>query len=236
MDSAVLTLHIGGGAIGILTGMAALFAAKGKGAHARLGRWFFMAMLVMAISAGILAAKLSSSALLIIAGITCYLMSTSLMTVAGKPGTITRFDKGACVMGLIIALSAFGFGFEAIGSEITRKGDFPAPPFFFFGAVASIAVMGDLRMIRKGGLTGKARIGRHLWRICFVLFVATTSFFLGNSHVFEGIVSKKFLSIPVLLVVVSWLYWSVRVKYTGWHNKVRASFKARVSRRAELAA
>ena len=41
--------------------------------------------------------------------------------------------------------------------------------------------MGDIRVLRSGPLTGASRIARHLWRMCFSLFVATGSFFLGQA-------------------------------------------------------
>ena len=43
-----------------------------------------------------------------------------------------------------------------------------------------LAAVGDLRMIRAGGIRGAKRIARHLWRMCFSFFVATGSFSSGR--------------------------------------------------------
>jgi hypothetical protein len=41
---------------------------------------------------------------------------------------------------------------------------------------------GDARMLARGGVLGAKRIARHLWRMCFGLFIAAGSFFLGPSN------------------------------------------------------
>jgi hypothetical protein len=37
-------------------------------------------------------------------------------------------------------------------------------------------------MLARGGVLGAKRIARHLWRMCFGLFIAAGSFFLGPSN------------------------------------------------------
>ena len=72
-------------------------------------------------------------------------------------------------------------------------------------------------MIAAGGIQGTRRLARHLWRMCFGLFIATGSF-VGR------LASMKFLpeafrSVPVivvlaagpLVVLVYWM-WRVRLK------------------------
>jgi hypothetical protein len=39
-----------------------------------------------------------------------------------------------------------------------------------------LAAAGDLRMLLRGGLFGAQRIARHLWRMCFGLFIARDLF------------------------------------------------------------
>ena len=79
-----------------------------------------------------------------------------------------------------------------------------------------LAAIGDLRAIRAGGLSGSRRLARHLWRMCFGLFIATGSFFLGQ---------MKFIPEPVrilpLVLVLAFapipflLYWMWRVRIRG---------------------
>jgi hypothetical protein len=44
------------------------------------------------------------------------------------------------------------------------------------GSVMLLAAVGDVRMLVGGGVVGAKRIGRHLWRMCFGLFIAAGSF------------------------------------------------------------
>ncbi|MDP9179520.1 MAG: hypothetical protein M3O61_17745, partial [Gemmatimonadota bacterium] len=72
---------------------------------------------------------------------------------------------------------------------------------------------GDLRMLRSGPLRGARRIARHLWRMCFALFIAALSFFIGQSKVIpEPIRILPLLALPVLAVLVTMFYWLWRVR------------------------
>ena len=78
-----------------------------------------------------------------------------------------------------------------------------------FGVVGLVASALDLRMIRSRGLHGASRLARHLWRMCFALFIAALSFFLGQSDEFpEPLRIPALLMLPELAVLVAMLYWS----------------------------
>ena len=72
-----------------------------------------------------------------------------------------------------------------------------AYPLFLFGGIGLSASEGDLRMIRAGGVQGAPRFARHLWRMCFALFIATGSFFLGQAKV----IPKPIRVIPLLAIL-----------------------------------
>ena len=63
----------------------------------------------------------------------------------------------------------------------------PAFPFFMFGLVGVIGSVGDMRILRSGALNGASRLARHLWRMCFALFIAALSFFIGQSDEFPQV-------------------------------------------------
>jgi hypothetical protein len=49
-------------------------------------------------------------------------------------------------------------------------------------------------------LQGRHRVVRHLWRVCFAMFIAAASFFLGQAKVFpKPIRIIPLLAIPALL-------------------------------------
>src|SRR6202142_3555446 len=73
------------------------------------------------------------------------------------------------------------------GISIVRSGEgsqngVPVGMTFFMGSVMLLAAAGDVRMLVRGGVFGAKRIARHLWRMCFGLFIAAGSFFLGPSN------------------------------------------------------
>jgi hypothetical protein len=86
---------------------------------------------------------------------------------------------------------------------------------FFLGTIVLLAAIGDARMIRAGGIQGTRRLARHLWRMCFGLFIASGSFV-------AQLVKMTFMpdwmrSLPVILVLaaaplVVLLYWMWRVR------------------------
>lgn len=83
---------------------------------------------------------------------------------------------------------------------------------FFVATVCLLAALGDFRMIRAGGVRGARRLTRHLWRMCFGLFIATGSFFLGQMQ----FVPAPIRVVPLLLALaitplVLLLYWVSRV-------------------------
>jgi hypothetical protein len=90
---------------------------------------------------------------------------------------------------------------------------YPPPLYFAFGAVALLSVVGDARMMLRT-LQGRQRIARHLWRMCFAMFIASGSFFLGQAKVFpKPIRIIPLLAIPALLPLVLMLYWLARVLF-----------------------
>ena len=71
--------------------------------------------------------------------------------------------------------------------------------------------MAFLQVFFKKGLMGAQRLARHLWRMCFALFMATASFFLGQSQFLPEVMQNIFILVtPVLLVILAMFYWLTR--------------------------
>ena len=86
--------------------------------------------------------------------------------------------------------------------------------FLVFAMVALLAAAGDARILKSGPLYGTSRIARHLWRMCYALFVAAGSFFLGQAKVIpEPIRIYPMLAIPVIAVIATMFYWLWRVRF-----------------------
>lgn len=218
-ESVLMTyvVHIAAGGLALLSGHVALYAAKGATLHRKSGMVFVYAMLTMCVF-GVLIASVRgvAPAINVPAGVlTAYLVITALTTV--RPVAWARWlNVGLMLLALAVGLTDLTFGFQALANGGKRNG-MPAFPFFMFGVVGTLASAGDLRMIRSGGLKGASRLARHLWRMCFALFIAALSFFVGQAKVFpEPVRIIPLLALPVLAVLVTMLYslWRVRIRRT----------------------
>jgi hypothetical protein len=80
------------------------------------------------------------------------------------------------------------------------------------GALALFAAAGDLRLVLRKALPPHLRLARHVWRMCFGLWIATSSFFLDQAKVFPAQFRiMPLLALPVVLVLAVMIYWLVRV-------------------------
>jgi hypothetical protein len=209
-----LTLHIIAGMVGLVSGFTALAVLKGATLHRRAGMAFVIAMLSAALF-GIIVAAAGNIALVInipAAVLTACLVATALLTVR-EP---SPFSRGIIVVTMLLTLAVgvvcLKLGFETVAAG-GKGGSIPAFPFFLFGAVGTLAGLGDLRVLKSGPLRGAPRLGRHLWRMCFALFIAALSFFIGQAEVFPKPVRiPALLGLPVLTVLVAMFYWLWRVR------------------------
>ena len=212
----ILILHISGGSIGILSGTVALLARKGSPMHRLAGNIFFVAMLVMSGIGATVAPFLPDRGSAVMGAFTFYLTASAWVTVKRKPGSIGAFEKLAFVMVLACVIVALSFGLEAADSPSGKlDGNEPAL-FFVFGSVMVLAAALDLRMILRGGISGAPRIARHVWRMCFALFIATGSFFLGQQKVMPAFIHGS----PVLVALgiaplPMMIFWLLRVRFTS---------------------
>jgi uncharacterized membrane protein len=212
----LLPVHIAAGSVGIITGFAALYAAKGANAHRRTGTWFVYSMLVMALTGAFIAAVGRGEASVIGGLLAAYLVATGLTTVRPRTAASGRVDRGALLVGLAIGVASTTWGVQAARSPGGAMDGIPAPMFFIFGTVALLAGAGDLRMIRSGGARGPRRIARHLWRMCFALWIASSSFFLGQADEFPASLRIfPLLMIPAFAPLLVMGYWMWRVRIRG---------------------
>lgn len=69
-------------------------------------------------------------------------------------------------------------------------------------------------MFARGGTSGRLRITRHLWRMCYGLFIATGSFFLRQQQVSPAFLRGSiFLTVLALLPFPVMIYWLIRVRF-----------------------
>jgi hypothetical protein len=83
-------------------------------------------------------------------------------------------------------------------------------------SVPLLAAVGDVRIVRSGMPRGGPRLARHLWRMCFALFIAAGSFFSIRERVAkilpEPFTTGPMRALPILLLFGAMFYWLWRVR------------------------
>jgi hypothetical protein len=144
-----------------------------------------------------------------------YLVITALTTVRPVTPASRRLDLGAALLGLAVGLTSLVLAFASLGTGRTIDG-IPGVIFVMFAAIGLLGGAGDIRVMRSGPLRGARRLTRHLWRMCWALWIAVSSFFLGQTDVMpEAIRIPGLLALPVVTVVVVMVYWLWRVRVRG---------------------
>ena len=224
----MLVIHICGGILGLLSGTAAICFRKGSPRHVFAGKVFVASMLVMAVGAvylGIVKHQPSN----VSGGIfTFYLIGTAWLTAKRKEGETRRFDWVALLIPLALGILTWLNGINVVRSGASSKDGVPVGMTFFMGSVMLLAAAGDVRMLVRSGVFGPKRIARHLWRMCFGLFIAAGSFFLGPSnrplrllssvkigqHLPPVLFSTGLYLILTILPLAILIFWLMRVRLT----------------------
>ena len=221
MRSPLLFLHIVAGTLGMLSGFVAVFLLKGSRRHGLVGKVFVIAMLGLSASGTILAIMKSQPGNILGGTLTFYLVATAWLTARRRDGAPGLFDWGALLVVLAVAASQVTFGVEAALSQTGLKYGYPPWPYFFMGSVAVLAVVGDVRMLVRGGISGTPRIARHLWRMCFALFIAAASIFLARQQVFPAILrTTGVLVLLSFLPLILMIFWLVRVRFASAYRRI----------------
>ena len=213
----VLTIHIAAGMAAIILGAVALIVKKGGTIHRRSGLLFVYAMLVMGFSASILGFLKSPSDGRVYAGfMIAYFVGTALTTVRPVSPWTRRIDVAALAVAVGFALLEIVAGVKAFNSPRGSLDGRPFPMYFFLATIWIVMAVSDVRILRSGMPRGGPRLARHLWRMCFALFVATASFFSIRSRVArilpEPFTTMPMRALPVLLVFAAMFYWLWRVR------------------------
>lgn len=213
---ALLFLHIAGGAVGLISGAAALFARKGGRAHKIAGLTFVVSMTIMAtIGAAVSPFLPIPQRANVVAGmLTLYLVLSAWLAVRHKQVVPGRLD----IAGLIVALASLTAGaFWAVQARYSPTGTLDGSPpqaFYVFIIIGTFAAIGDVRLFVKGRLAGSPRVTRHLWRMSFALFIASGSFFLGQQRVMPvWMRGSPWLFVPTFAPLVLMIYWLIRIRF-----------------------
>ena len=213
----LLPVHVVSGGLAIVFGAAALVARKGGTLHRGCGRLFVYAMLSMGISGSTLALRQSLTNPNVLGGVmSAYFVVTALTTVRPATAWTRRLNAAALAAALGLAAYEIALGGRALGNARHAINGVPFFMLFFLATITLLAAGGDVRMMRSGPLRGGRRLARHLWRMCFALFIAAGSFFSIRARVAkvlpEPLTTGPMRALPIVLVFVAMFYWLWRVR------------------------
>jgi hypothetical protein len=217
----LLPIHIAAGGLAIVLGAVALSVKKGGAIHRRSGMLFVYAMLVMGTTASILEFRRSAAATNVVAALmSMYFVGTALTTV--RPAS--RWTRAINVAALLVAAGLAFISIVGGVNGVNRPGLSPGGvPFrtigvmsFVLATVLLLATIGDVRVMLSGMPQGGPRLARHLWRMCFALFIAAGSFFSIRERVAkilpEPLTGGWMRALPILLLFGAMFYWLWRVR------------------------
>jgi uncharacterized membrane protein len=218
--SPILLLHIASGTFGMLSGFAAVFLRKGSRRHALAGKVFVITMLSLSATGAYMALMKSQTGNVLGGTLTFYLVATAWLTARRKDVESGILDWGMALIAFTVGAVAVTYGLAAANSPTGLKSGDPAGPYFLLGSVALIAGTGDARMLLRRSISATQRLARHLWRMCFALFVAAASIFLARQQVFPALFRKTgvlfFLSFLPLMLLIFWL---IRVRFPNTYMR-----------------
>jgi hypothetical protein len=214
-----LAVHFAAGLVSIVAGTIALSAAKGGRLHRRSGVVFTSAMVVLGLTAAGIGTYEDRPGQVLGGLLAAYLVFSAMTTVRSLPGIGRRFNVTLMILAFAFAAAMlYGGVTEWLDPTVKVAGRPRVVPPLVVGTVMLLAAIGDLRAIGAGGLQGSRRLARHLWRMCFGLFVATGSFFLGQMN----FIPEPVRNVPLLLVlafapILFLVYWMWRVGVRKHH-------------------
>ena len=241
--SPLLPVHIAGGIVGMLSGTAALIFRKGSPRHALAGKVFVASMLTMAAGAVYLAIVKHQPSNIGGGILTFYLILTAWLTARRREGQASIYDWLALLIPLALGVLTWMNGIRVLRSGVPSEDGVPVGMNFFMGTVMLLAAAGDVRMLLRGGVLGAKRIVRHLWRMCFGLFIAAGSFLLGPSnrplrllsavglgqHLSPALFGTTLYLILSVLPLVLLVFWVFRVWLSSTYRKKVVAVQSGIS-------
>ena len=202
----------------MVLGAVALLARKGGTIHRRSGLLFVGAMVALGISAATLGFRKGGPTDSNVFGglMAVYFVITSLTTVRPASQWTRPINVAALTVAVVLAVFDIMGGVKAYNSPSGFLNGAPFQMLFFIATVMMLAAIGDARILRFGVPREGPRLARHLWRMCFALFIAAGSFFSIRARVAkilpQPFTTAPMRALPILLVFGAMFYWWWKVR------------------------
>lgn len=211
MLQTILFLHILTGIIALGTAGIAVGSAKGGHLHRRSGSVYALSMLIVGLTALILAGVDRNAFLLAVAVFSLYLVFTGWRAARVRDGRPRRLDH---IGGGVMALSGVGMLIWGAQGVLNDSG---AQPMILlaFGAIGLTMALADWREWRRGPIAGKARIARHLGRMLGGTIATITAAAVVNVNFLPDLVVWLGPTVVIAPVIV---WWTARVLRGAGHG------------------
>ncbi len=206
----MLVFHIITGIFALLSGFSALACPKGAHLHRVSGNIFFVSMLLLTGSAAILG------------GDDPYVPILTFYFVITAWAIVWRPERSTNIWDYLGFLAVTLLSVRFFVDSMSAPSEFLVGLNYYFGGMAALAAILDLNMIVRGGLAGRQRIARHLWRMCYALIGAVASFIANTSDKWPDFIDANF---PLYLLLAIMVFWLVRVLFTSWLDKAKNSLR-----------
>ena len=225
-DLIVWVIHAPAGTIGLVAASVALFAKKGGIFHRKAGTCFTISMLIMLFSGFVAALLKESTDDMFLSVVVIYSVFTAWLTAHHKNNETGFLEHVA--LGWIIAVAIAAFFMNASWSQVGTPNT-----YLYWASFAVFCAIGDIRNLRRAGLSGIQRIIRHVWRIGFSLIWAALALTdkivktLGSN--IKELPKEQVLyiiAVPAMLILVIILYWIINIllfsrkKFAGYDDYV----------------
>ena len=214
-DIIVWAIHTPAGTIALVTAVVAMLARKGSALHRKAGSCFTLSMMVMLVS-GVAAAYMKASIDDMMLGMfVIYTVFTAWLAARHKKGETGLLEAIALIWILGFAIAAFliSAGWQEVEAPST---------YLYWGGLAVLCALGDIRNLYHSGLADVQRIIRHVWRIGFSLLWAALALTdkivkLSGANI-KTMPEDKLLVIvaaPALLILLTISYWIIHILFSS---------------------
>lgn len=193
----LLYAHIGGGAIGLGSGVVASLSKKGSFVHRIAGKVFFISMFICYLIGALVSPFLDSqqSTNFVAAILALYLLVTGVVVARRKKFVAGLAEKIGLVVAILITSLGVTFMYLAAQSPGGSLDGSPPQAYVLFIVAGGLAAIGELNVIIRKQLGPVARVARHLWRMCMSFFIASGSLFFGQAQFFPEWFNQSILPI-----------------------------------------
>ena len=222
LQMAILIVHIFAGSIALCTAAGAFMTKKGRAWHARIGKIYSFAMMMVALSSFMLVVLGAPFFLLMIGIFSGYIVAVGWRRAVNRKGEVVKIDRILIAIGIVGALGLFVTSAVIFsGSNLIKSNGegriFGIVPLVFAGICGGLVWVQTL--VDEKGLAprGKLRITQH------VIFMGSGTIATVTAFLLTAVSNSVFLwIIPTIVGTAGIMFWTRKVnhgKITSQKNK-----------------